>query len=259
MTGKNLTTVFGLGTLCMVLALTASTLLTGKIEKLLWESQPRPEIIQLADASERVAFEQTETIYTQRIYPAFVRLKVKPTHNNPDGFLCSGTVISNKYVLTAGHCLLDDKGFLRKDVEIESLQARNIDDPQVDLQTAMPIGINMRADYGLIKGDFLEYDQMKIDASPDFQNNVKSSPVTCGFPWGSKKWTCYGTGGVVFEHSVLVVQGLLYPGMSGGPVIDMERNTVIAINSATMPQGYIRITPLVGLFETMGVENRDEQ
>lgn len=258
MMGKNLLQTLAIGSLCIVL-LTASTLLTNKVEQYLWETQTRPEIIQLVDPLERVPFEQTENLYTPRMYPAFVRLKVKPTHNNPDGFLCSGTVISNKYVLTAGHCLIDERGFLRKEVEIESLQARNIDDSLVDLQTAMPIGINMRADYGLIKGEFLEYDQMKIDVSPEFQSNVRSSPVTCGFPWGSKKWTCYGTGGVVFEHSVLVVQGLLYPGMSGGPVIDMERNTVIAVNSATMPQGYIRITPLVGLFETMGVENRDEQ
>lgn len=184
--------------------------------------------------------------YNQQEFQAIVRLE----KDEPEGFFCSGSVISDDYVLTAAHCLVDKNGKMKtnkflvvsstKDVEVESIAA----------------GVNIRADYALVKGDFRRFSKFRVmtDTMRDIIAVGTSGPVfTCGYPWGSDG-TCYKTGTQARRYyDMIAVSGILYAGMSGGPVIDSGTGEIIAVNSA-VTDGYIIVAPLIGLFETLGVK-----
>lgn len=186
--------------------------------------------------------------YRLNTYLSMVRLE-----NKEHGFFCSGAVISDDYVLTAAHCLMEEGVF--PDMNREEINVVSIPTPTGATKTiaAHAAALNNRADYALIKGDFREFTKIKILAKPNMTNQLKGPIVTCGFPWGAES-VCYNTGGVLvpyFERYRL--EGRLYPGMSGGPVIDMVTGSVLAVNTAVMDGG-IAISPLIGLFQTLGVQ-----
>ena len=170
-------------------------------------------------------------------YPALVRL------NTLEGkFFCSGTVISDELVLTAAHCLNGGQ------VLIQSLPVNK----KLALVTAMPIMANPRADYGLLKGNFKGFMNLKIQVDPAKDIfYFPSTYIACGSPWGSSP-VCYPiTKPLVKYFDLFVTEGQLYPGMSGGPVIDIKTGVIVAVNSAVGAEG-ILVAPLIGLFESIG-------
>lgn len=177
---------------------------------------------------------------TQNEFPTLVRL-------SKDGqFFCSGSVISDDYVLTAAHCLVDENGeMLDTEFNIESID-------QVNKVVVTAAGVNQRADYGLVKGDFKRYTKMTINMDPG-TGIGDSIYIACGFPWGSSD-ICYPLGSQFQTYyDGFATTGRLYAGMSGGPVVDINRMTIIAVNSA-VAEGYVIVMPTVGLFETLGIK-----
>lgn len=159
-------------------------------------------------------------------------------------FFCSGTVIADNMVLTAGHCLND------KPLLVESID--NVKG-EILVAQALPIMINQRADYGLITGNFTGFSKLKIETNP-YKDLLyhQSTLVACGFPWGSTP-VCYPIRGDLKKtFDGFTADGQLYPGMSGGPVIDTKTGTVVAVNSAVF-EGGIVVMPLIGLFESLGL------
>lgn len=243
-----------IGTLLLTVALVVASLTTDNIRKHI-NPEPFYEMIQLV--KERPPFVISESDYNPegKKYAPAVRLHGEITDNNPDGFVCSGTVISNDYVVTAAHCLVDEDGKMLKTINLKSL--RGADGSEVTV-VGTPIGINQRADYALIHGDFKEFAKTPIDNRAEAIYTINARAVlTCGFPWGDHPTCLPLLSGISPCRGQMCAAGVLYPGMSGGPVIDSSTGVMVGVNTA-VGDGYIVLSPLVGLFTTLGIEVRVE-
>lgn len=239
-----------IGTLLLTVALVVASLTTDKARKLI-NPEPSYEMIQLAKVRPRFVISQEDYNPEGKKYAPAVRLHGEVTDSNPSGFVCSGTVISNDYVVTAAHCLVDEDGKMLKKITLKSLKAA--DGSQADVE-GTPIGINQRADYALIHGDFKEFMKTPINPTAEMIYNVDGrSVVTCGFPWGDGP-ACLPLLSAIYPcRGQMCAAGVLYPGMSGGPVIDSRNGVLVGVNTA-VGDGYIVLSPLVGLFTTLDVQ-----
>lgn len=242
------------GFLVLVFGLTVGNLLTNSIVTLMEPSTEKYEIIEVLPKSERPDFKVTSQDYGPNRYSPAVLLKVKPDPvHNPNGNHCSGTVISNEYVLTAAHCLQDDDGHLMKSIIIKNAI------PAVDgldsTQDGIPVGINKRADYGLVRGNFTLFKKSIIDVTMTTAMLGNNPMSLCGSGYGSG-FTCYPIlKRMMCDLKICFPGAITVPGMSGGPVIMESQYGPIqfAVN-----YGYgeyaAKASPLVGLFESLGID-----
>lgn len=187
------------------------------------------------------------------IYPALVRL-----HDSKGEFFCTGTVISKDYVLTAAHCLIRS-GLLADNMMTEEITAISLPIGYTKKQARVvgrAAAANTRADYALIKGDYREFEKMQITLAAADLENIRGLILLCGFPWGEKSEICYANmaENMRFAQGKLFVTNMLFPGMSGGPVFDLAGQRIFAVNYGLADSGQAILSPLVGLFETLGVE-----
>jgi Trypsin-like peptidase domain len=165
-------------------------------------------------------------------------------------FDCTAFVISDKYAMTAAHCLKDyqepdwmtDDEFTVKDIDFK--------DGGIRAHAAI---INALADVGLITGDFSKFNKLMLNEGPGGFYGTMGPYHACGFPWGSNPGAClpyqpqrtffYGVAG----------SGSLFPGMSGGPVIDLTTGKVVAINKS-VGDGATVVTPTIGLWGALEIE-----
>ena len=167
---------------------------------------------------------------------------------------CSGTVFDAQYIVTAAHCLRDANGHRRKG------EIRILDENGKDVGvSATAGGINNRIDYGIVFGDFRKFILAKIDVwNPVF---FEPGPfVACGFPYGSTATSCTPYAPQNTTGFASIGWGTLTPGMSGGPVISVRTNAVVAVNSAMSYEptqyGGMIVTPITGLLAAFGIENK---
>jgi hypothetical protein len=192
---------------------------------------------------------QDQTMLPNAYLPV-VRLEEAKSKTNPNGFICTGTVINNDYVLTAAHCLVDSNGVMHKTIKIKGMKSTTDLD---SIQDATPAAVNTRSDVGLVRGDFKLFQKMKVYTNANLPNLLnRTGSVNCGFAWGDKNLACYPLVFVGTEGFQLAAQGAMYPGMSGGPVIDIQSGYVIAVNTAV--GGSIMIlSPLIAMFDYFGI------
>lgn len=171
---------------------------------------------------------------------SIVRLYVGPQ------FYCTGVVIGDNYVLTASHCLIDEHGTMRdKPMIVEN------DDGSIRV-VAKPVGANLRLDWGLLKGDF-----HKIPGAHLVSRDLTIEPklAACGYPYGSHPLYCATVFPVVNDLFMVKCGGMVFPGMSGGPVFD-KAGEVVGLNI----QGYgaddgggSAYTPTLGILAAFGI------
>lgn len=188
-----------------------------------------------------------------RLGAALVRLEYKN-----QGFFCTGTVISDDYVLTAAHCLMDHEGLFKLPViSKRPIMVISMKDPKGNYLKVegRAAAVNNRADYALIKGNFKDFTHVNLMWHADSVMQVSPHLVTCGFPYGAEP-VCYpiNPAGLSPYYDGFFAQGAsIYAGMSGGPVIDLQNHAIFAVNSAVLPGG-ILISPLIGIFASLGIE-----
>lgn len=144
---------------------------------------------------------------------------------------CSGTVINDHIILTAAHCLIENTIFGPM-MNPSDIEIRNADNINIGV-FAKPFKGSPQMDSAVLIGDFTRFDSKKYlsnveDLIKVGQENTKL--IACGFPLGGPAH-CSETLYKSRLNFFWTVNGVLLPGMSGGPVM-LEDGTVVAINSA---------------------------
>lgn len=177
------------------------------------------------------------------LYSPLIRLEI-----GGDTF-CSGVVIDGEYALTAAHCVTNMFGKLTND---KILVQDEFEMPISGIE-AEAVALDKLRDIALIKGNFIKFQTMQLDyytGKPTLMLDL--AVVACGFPSGGNRFCSIG---VVIGNETFKIRtrgGMVYKGMSGGPVVDLMTERVIGVNSAAYSDGEI-VAPVVGAFEQWGI------
>lgn len=176
----------------------------------------------------------------------------------PGSFFCTGTVISENTILTAAHCVAGAR------LGIPLIEVRGNDGARTGIAASV-INYSERPDYALLKGNFIDFPAKDIVTDPDEIESIIKDPnsdlVMCGFPYaGPLVCTPFK-----FKYKLgfqFAGSGYLYPGMSGGPVIDRKSGKVVAENLGVEGvQGQVSnaiISPLINIYYGLGIITLDE-
>jgi len=160
-------------------------------------------------------------------------------------FHCSATVISDIYALTAAHCVTIGSGMMT-----DSIDVRTSDGEDVGVK-ANAVGMLPSQDVALLKGDFQQFRKAAIETDPRGIFAGTGPFVACGFPGGDKS-ICLQFIPRTNNRFLIIGDGYLYQGMSGGPVIDQSTGHIVAVNSQVNDHG-VSVGPTVGFLSLMGV------
>lgn len=167
---------------------------------------------------------KAEVVPVSSKYGSIVRLV------NEGRTFCSGTVIQPNLIVTAAHCVLMDTPFgpMLREFEIEIRPNSNA----ITGAIAHPVYVSVQMDQALLMGNFSMFDTRPYITNPSELTALRVAGkgfVSCGYPLAGNMF-CTTT---VFKHQdnfFWAVDGVLIPGMSGGPT--MIGGVVIAVNTA---------------------------
>jgi S1-C subfamily serine protease len=167
--------------------------------------------------------------------------------------ICSGFVVSDSYAITAAHCVDGIGGRMTtKNFKVFGI---NREDTGVE---ADAVGMASRMDMGLVRGDFKRFKKLMLDTPPiGFIGREKSAFVSCGFPMGDKI-LCVPQIVIGSDYFGVTVPSPVYPGMSGGPVIDLESGTAVGIISRVADRNGSVMAPIVAIWSSFGIEQREK-
>lgn len=166
-----------------------------------------------------------------------------------DQFYCSAFVIGNNYAVTAAHCLVDESyDKLEGDIDIR------LENVPTGVK-AKAVGVEFRRDLGLIKGDFSRFKMVRLlNDAP----GVYPLLYTCGYPGGNKHLSCSTFQPVTNDGFCLKGIGLVQPGMSGGPVVEPQSDTVVGIVThayfVAQGNGGVGVASTWGILGVFGIE-----
>lgn len=159
--------------------------------------------------------------------------------------ICTGVVVSNSTVITASHCILQETpfGFI---VDPRLVEIRDYSNRPTGVY-GTPYGSRIQLDQAVLMGDFSQFQHRPTITSVHELNKigkVDQTLIACGYPMGGPL-VCNK---MVFKELydfMWATNGLLIPGMSGGPVM-LEDGTVVALNIA-VHQNFSLVSPIYNL------------
>lgn len=161
---------------------------------------------------------------------------------------CTAFVIDGMYALTAAHCLVKDGKMLKESFKVLDSVSK---DTKILAQAA---AVDINSDLGVVRGDFKDFSALDINPYGFELMDPESVFISCGFPRLSKYVLCTLAIPQANYYDRIRAVGILFPGQSGGPVINLRTNKVVAINSA-IGDGYTVLIPLSGVLSALGIEN----
>ena len=147
-------------------------------------------------------------------------------------FTCSGTVVSSTRIVTAAHCL----GGGMFGLPTTGFEVRGSDSLPRGIYAKVE-GADFRSDQAVLSGNFTMFDTRHLQTNPAeiIKRMVKPGRkvIVCGYPYAGplfcspftdiNQWSFQFTG-----------RGYMFPGMSGGPVFDIETGEVLGVNTGVM-------------------------
>lgn len=161
---------------------------------------------------------------------------------------CSGVVIDDSTILTAGHCLSLETPFGAYLMNPNPIEIRGPDNRPLAI-LARAAGLHPLLDRGILKGDFSSLPKSRYisDVEENVSHRVRGAKfIACGYPLGGE---LYCSNMVYLRDSgfLMEVLGVLIPGMSGGPVM-LPDGRVIATNTS-VAQETSQVSPIYGIDE----------
>lgn len=145
--------------------------------------------------------------------------------------VCTGTVVSPTVIITAAHCVIME-GLFGGIIRSEPYEIRGDDNAPTGV-LGTPYGVRVQLDQALLTGDFHVFKARKFMTDIKELNTYRSDNVTllaCGYPMGGPLY-CTKMEFKELYQFMWATEGLLLPGMSGGPVM-LDDGTVVAVNVA---------------------------
>lgn len=180
--------------------------------------------------------------------PEDARVSIVRLHDLDGNFFCSGVIVSDRRLLTAAHCV---DSFEPKAV---SIVVKSQDGEQRAF--AWVLGSKDRADYAILGGHFQKFKKQPHTTDPKqivpIMHDQKRVLITCGYAWGGNLF-CMPVKERGTYYFMFAGDANLYPGMSGGPVIDVKTGQVVAVNSAMLGPKAI-LAPIVNIYESLKVK-----
>lgn len=142
---------------------------------------------------------------------------------------CSAVVISQNLAFSAAHCF-----------DMPPVPQYISDENEKHIVPVQVYFLNAYRDLVLITGDFSKFKKMQVAQTPV---EINQKLLSCGFPYNGKK-VCSKLEVLAPYKDLVSFKGFMYSGMSGGPIYDVETQTVFAINHG-LQIGFVVGSPVV--------------
>ncbi len=172
---------------------------------------------------------------------------VRLTRN--DKTFCSATIVSPDLAITAAHCVMVESDF-GVFMNTDGIEIRARDNKAIGV-TAKAIFASPQMDQAMLTGDFRAFVARPIITNPEALTKIKVKGqkfISCGYPLNGDLYC----NELTFERNDLffwAVNGVLLPGMSGGPTM-LPDGAVVAVNTAVV-QNLSIVSPIYNITKNL--------